>query len=79
MLHPTQKPLELFKYLINTYTQKGDIVLDNCIGSGTTAIACIEEKVNYIGSEISTNYYNITKQRINEYTKQLLISFWKNE
>ena len=51
------------------------IVYDPYIGSGTTAIACIEEKVNYIGSEISTNYYNITKQRINEYTKQLLISF----
>jgi len=48
-LHPTQKPVALFEYLIKTYTNKNDIVLDNCIGSGTTAVACIKTKRNFIG------------------------------
>lgn len=65
-LHPTQKPVELFEYLIKTYTDKGDIVLDNCIGSGTTAIACINTKRKYIGFEIEEKYYNIAVERINK-------------
>jgi len=66
-IHPTQKPVELFEYLIKTYTNKGEIVLDNCIGSGTTAIACINTNRNYIGIELDEDYYNIANKRINEH------------
>lgn len=70
-LHPTQKPVALFEYLIRTYTNEGDLVLDNCIGSGTTAIACINTNRNYIGIELDENYYNIAKTRINEHINNL--------
>jgi site-specific DNA-methyltransferase (adenine-specific) len=63
-LHPTQKPVALFEYLIKTYTNESDIVLDNCIGSGTTAIACINTNRNFIGFELDENYYNIANERI---------------
>lgn len=66
-LHPTQKPVELFKYLIRTYTNEGDLVLDNCIGSGTTAIACLEENRNYIGMEKEKKYYDIALARIEKW------------
>lgn len=68
-IHPTQKPIELFEYLIKTYTNEGDIVLDNCMGSGTTAIACIKTKRNYIGWENDTKhgYYQKSIERINNY------------
>jgi len=62
--HPTQKPIELFEYLIKTYTQEGEIVLDNCIGSGTTAIACINTNRNYIGFENDNTYYNLSLERV---------------
>lgn len=65
-VHPTQKPVELFEYLIRTYTNENELVLDNCIGSGTTAIACINTNRNYIGFELDENYYNIAQSRINE-------------
>lgn len=65
-LHPTQKPVELFEYLIKTYTNEGEIVLDNCMGSGTTAVACLNTNRNYIGFELDTKYYNIANQRINK-------------
>ena len=52
-LHPTQKPVALFEYLIKTYTNEGDLVLDNCIGSGTTAVACIKTNRRFIGMELS--------------------------
>lgn len=64
-LHPTQKPVELFEYLIKTYTNEGDLILDNCIGSGTTAVACINTKRNYIGFELSEKHYNTAIKRIN--------------
>jgi len=63
-LHPTQKPIALFEYLIKTYTNEGDLVLDNCIGSGTTAIACIRTNRNYIGMELSEDYVKISNERI---------------
>jgi len=63
-LHPTQKPVALFEYLIKTYTNEGDIVLDNCIGSGTTAVACINTKRNFIGIELEEKYYKIALVRI---------------
>jgi len=63
-LHPTQKPVELFEYLIKTYTNEGDLVLDNCMGSGTTAIACINTNRNYIGFELDKHYCDIANERI---------------
>ena len=63
-IHPTQKPVPLFEYLIKTYTNEGDTVLDNCIGSGTTAVACINTKRNFIGFEMDEDYYNIANKRI---------------
>ena len=63
-LHPTQKPVALFEYLIKTYTNEGDLVLDNCMGSGTTAIACMNTNRNFIGFELDETYYNIAKDRI---------------
>ena len=63
-LHPTQKPVELFEYLIKTYTNEGETVLDNCMGSGTTAIACINTNRNYIGFELDKHYCEIANERI---------------
>jgi site-specific DNA-methyltransferase (adenine-specific) len=62
--HPTQKPVELFKWLVKTYTNEGDLVLDNCIGSGTTAVACIKTNRNYIGIELNKKYCKSSKNRI---------------
>ena len=63
--HPTQKPVELMKWLINTYTDKGDLVLDNCMGSGTTGVACRILKRNFIGIEADEKYFRIAQDRIN--------------
>jgi len=63
-LHPTQKPVALFEYLIKTYTNEGDIVLDNCAGSGTTAIACLNTNRKYICIEKEEKYINIIVNRI---------------
>ena len=62
--HPTQKPISLFEYLIKTYTNENNTVLDCCAGSGTTAIACINTNRNYICIEKDENYFNIMKNRI---------------
>ena len=69
-VHPTQKPIALLEYLIKTYTNEGEIVLDNCIGSGTTAIACMNTKRNYIGFEISKEYCDIAEKRIKNHFMQ---------
>lgn len=71
--HPTQKPVELIRYLVRTYTNEGDVILDNCIGSGTTAIACIKEKRHFIGFELDKGYYDIAQQRINNERQQQTI------
>lgn len=63
-LHPTQKPVALFEYLIKTYTNPGETVLDNCIGSGTTAIAAINTGRHYIGFEKDAGYFDIAQKRI---------------
>ena len=63
-LHPTQKPVALLEYLINTYTNEGEIVLDNCMGSGSTGVACINTGRNFIGFELDPKYYEIAKKRI---------------
>jgi site-specific DNA-methyltransferase (adenine-specific)/modification methylase len=62
--HPTQKPVALIQYLIRTYSNEGDTILDNCMGSGTTAIACIREKRNFIGFELNKEYYEKACKRI---------------
>jgi site-specific DNA-methyltransferase (adenine-specific) len=63
-LHPTQKPVELFEYLIRTYTDENDLVLDNCAGSGTTGVACKNLNRNYILMEKDPSYFEIAKNRL---------------
>lgn len=65
-LHPTQKPLALFKYLILTYSEEGALILDNCMGSGTTAVACKQTGRNFIGFEINQDYIKITEERLKQ-------------
>lgn len=65
-LHPTQKPVLLFEYLIKTYTNEGDLVLDNCCGSGTTGVACINTNRNFILIEKEAKYVDISERRIKE-------------
>ena len=66
-VHPTQKPVALFEYLIKTYTNTGELVLDNCMGSGTTAIACMNTGRNFIGFEMDKGYYDIACDRIERF------------
>jgi len=68
--HPTQKPVALFEYLIKTYTNKDDLVLDNVIGSGTTAVACLKTDRKFIGFEQEEEYYNIALKRIGKFDKE---------
>lgn len=63
-LHPTQKPVALLEYLIKTYTNEGETVLDNCMGSGSTGVACVNTNRNFIGIELDDKYFDIAKQRI---------------
>lgn len=69
-LHPTQKPVELLEYLIKTYTNEGMTVLDNCMGSGSTGIACLNTNRYFIGIEKDENYFNVAKQRIENHKVQ---------
>jgi site-specific DNA-methyltransferase (adenine-specific) len=62
--HPTQKPVSLLRWLIRTYTNENDVVLDNCMGSGSTIIAAIKEKRQWIGIEKNDDYFEKAKQRI---------------
>jgi site-specific DNA-methyltransferase (adenine-specific) len=64
--HPTQKPVALFEYLIKTYTNEGDLVLDNCMGSGTTGVACKNLNRNFIGIELDPEYFKIAEKRITD-------------
>lgn len=70
-LHPTQKPVALFEYLIKTYTNEGEVILDNCIGSGTTAIAAINTGRNYIGIEMDETYFEIARDRVRKRVQEL--------
>ena len=65
-VHPTQKPIPLMEYLIKTYTNEGDTVLDFTMGSGTTGVACMKTNRKFIGIELDENYFNIASKRINE-------------
>ena len=65
-LHPTQKPVALLEYLIRTYTNEGEVVLDNCMGSGSTCVACVNTNRHYIGFEKEPKYFDIACKRLNE-------------
>jgi site-specific DNA-methyltransferase (adenine-specific) len=75
--HPTQKPVALFEYLIKTYTNEGDLVLDNCAGSGTTAIACLNTNRQFIVMEKEQNYYDIILKRVKEWHKKNQTNIFK--
>lgn len=70
-MHPTQKPVALIEYLIKTYTNEGELVLDNCMGSGTTAVASINTGRHFIGFELQKEYFDIANKRIEEAQQQL--------
>lgn len=76
-LHPTQKPVELLEYFIKTYTNEGETVLDNCMGSGSTGVACIHTNRNFIGMELDEKYFQIASERIKkeleEYERTVII------
>lgn len=69
-LHPTQKPVALMEYLIKTYTNECETVLDNCMGSGTTGVACKNLNRNFIGIELDEDYFNIAKERIENHEEE---------
>jgi site-specific DNA-methyltransferase (adenine-specific) len=69
-IHPTQKPIKLFEYLIKTYTNEGELVLDNCAGSGTTAIACLNTNRQFIVMEKEQKYYDIILKRVADFNKK---------
>ena len=71
--HPTQKPVDLLRYLIRTYSNEGDTILDNCMGSGTTAVACIREKRHFIGFELDKGYFDKACKRIDAERRQLTL------
>ena len=68
-LHPTQKPVKLLEYLIKTYTKEGEVVLDNCMGSGSTGVACLNINRKFIGIEKDEKYFEIACNRIKEVKK----------
>lgn len=72
-LHPTEKPVELCEYLIKTYTNENMLILDNCMGSGTTGVACIKNNRKFIGIELDENYFQIASKRVAEYAYQDLL------
>lgn len=71
-LHPTQKPVALMEYLVRTYTNEGDTVMDNCMGSGTTGVACMNAGRRFIGMEMDSRYFEIAKSRIEQAAGKLL-------
>lgn len=70
-VHPTQKPVKLCEHLVSLYSNEGDTVLDNCMGSGSTGVACVNLKRNFIGIELDEGYFNIAKKRIEEAVNDL--------
>jgi DNA modification methylase len=72
--HPTQKPVALLEYLIRTYSNENDLVLDNCMGSGSTGVACVNTNRRFIGIEKEENYFEIAQKRINAERKQLKLN-----
>lgn len=70
-LHPTQKPLGLMEYLVKTYTNEGETVMDNCMGSGTTGVACVNLSRRFIGIEMDVGYFGVASDRINAAVESL--------
>lgn len=70
-IHPTQKPVPLLEYLIRTYTMEGETVLDNCMGSGSTGVACLNTGRNFIGIEKDSKYFELAKERIEAHERSL--------
>lgn len=66
-LHPTQKPVDLLEYLVKTYTNPGETVLDNCMGAGSTGVACVNTEREFVGIELDPEYYQIAKERVEQY------------
>ena len=71
--HPTQKPVQLMEYLIRTYTNEGNLILDNCMGSGTTGVACKNLNRRFIGMEMNPEYFSIASKRINGTQNMLFV------
>ena len=70
-LHPTQKPVALLEYLVKTYTNEGELILDNCMGSGSTGVACVNTNRKFIGIELDDKYFEVAKERIeNTYNQE---------
>ena len=69
-VHPTQKPVPLLEYLIRTYTDEGDTVLDNCMGVGSTGVACVNTARHFIGIELAEDYFQIARRRIDEASRR---------
>lgn len=72
--HPTQKPVALMEYLIRTYSREGETVLDNCMGSGTTGVACVQTGRRFIGIEREPKYFAIASERIAGASRQLIVA-----
>ena len=70
-VHPAQKPVELLEYLIKTYTNEGDLILDFTMGSGSTGVACLNTNRMFVGIELDENYFNIAKKRIENTEKEI--------
>ena len=77
--HPTQKPVPLLEYLIKTYTNPDELVLDNCMGSGSTGVACINTGRNFIGMELDDHYYEVAKKRIETASEEKRLEDLHNE
>ena len=69
-VHPTQKPVALLEYLVKTYTNEGDTVMDNTMGSGSTGVACVNTGRDFIGIELDDNYFSIAQKRIADAEKE---------
>ena len=69
-IHPTQKPVKLYKWLLHNYAKPGDLILDTHVGSGSSIIACIDKGFDYIGYEIDADYYKAMQERIYHFTRQ---------
>ena len=74
-IHPTQKPVALMEYLIRTYTNEGEVVLDNCMGSGTTGVACVNIKRKFIGIEMDDEYFQLATKRIDDILSNPLLIY----
>lgn len=74
-IHPTQKPVKLYEWLLINYAKKGDKILDTHLGSGSIAIACHNLEFNLTGYEIDSDYYNLALKRLNNHKKQLIINY----